>query len=424
MPPWICRWSLLALPASRVRSAVPVLALAACGAPTGAGKAGAWAPTLGPASTVVPGPGLPADLPLQPANNNLDVVEHEGALFLAFRTAPDHFASPDAQLHVLRSDDDGESFLLEQTLAVGTDLREPRFLSHGGVLTLHYALLGDDPFAFEPQGTEAIRRGADGAWSAPGPIFDGSPAGVGGGTFIPWRTRLLDGAPMMIGYTGGGVLYDFATGEGATTVQWLTLAEGGAWAPWQGADPIVLAGGVSETDLAVDGEGRVVAVGRNEAGDEDGFGSKVCVAQPGAPMDWDCAHDPRRYDSPLVFAHEGEIWLVGRRNLNDQDGNFDLGMEELDPNTQSLTYAIDYWNWPKRCSLWRVDADALQVTWVADLESRGDTCFPSLRWRGPHRLELWSYSSPLDGPDLTWLEGQKGDTHVTMQEVEFVPAEG
>jgi hypothetical protein len=48
------------------------LGLAACGAPAPGDKAGAWAPTLGPATTVVPGPGLPADLPLQPANNNLD----------------------------------------------------------------------------------------------------------------------------------------------------------------------------------------------------------------------------------------------------------------------------------------------------------------------------------------------------------------
>ena len=399
--------------------------LVGCGAPAGGGKAaGAWSPVLAPATQVVPGPGLPAGLVPQPANNNLDVVEHEGALFLAFRTAPDHFASAEAQLHVLRSDDDGQSFVLEQTIHRGTDLREPRLLSTNGLLTLHFALLGDDPLAFEPQGTEAMRRDVDGRWSDAGPIFGGSPSGVGGDTFIPWRTRLLDGAPMMIGYTGGGVIYDFSTGAGATTVQWLGQGADGAWVPWLGDDPVVLSGGVSETDLAIDGSGRVVAVGRNEAGDADGFGSKVCVAAAGAPMDWTCAPDLRRFDSPLVFAHEGEIWLVGRRNLNDQDGAFDLGRDDLDANTQALTYGVDYWNWPKRCSLWRVDPDALTVTWAADLDSRGDTCFPSLRWRGPHTLDLWNYSSPIEGPDLTWLEGQTGETRIYVQRLELVPNQG
>lgn len=394
-------------------------AVAGCGGAAPADKATTWEPVPGETTVVVPGPGLPEGLELLPANNNLDVVDHDGALFLAWRNAPNHFASEDTRLFVVRSDDGGETWALEHTIALATDLREPRFLSTDAGLILHYALLGTSSIDFEPGGSERAVRAPEGSWSVGRPAFDGAAPGIGGETFIPWRTRWLGETAMMIGYTGGGVLYDFESGEGATTVQWLGSDDGLQWRPWAGDDPIVLAGGASETDLAVDGEGRIVAIARNEAGDEDGFGSKICAAEPEAPMDWRCAHDPRRYDSPLVFAHEGEIWLVGRRNLNDQDGAFDLGQPELSPEQQSLAYAADYWGWPKRCSLWRVDPVLLKVELVLDLDSRGDTCFPSIRWLGPHSAELWSYSSPLDGPDLPWLEAQVGPTVITRQLLRF-----
>ena len=52
----------------------------------------------------MPGDSLP--LVPQPANSNLDVISFDGAVFLAFRTAPTHFASADTELHVLRSVDE------------------------------------------------------------------------------------------------------------------------------------------------------------------------------------------------------------------------------------------------------------------------------------------------------------------------------
>ena len=42
---------------------------------------------------IVPGPGLPPELAPGAANNNLDAVRHsDGSVYLAFRTAPHHFA--------------------------------------------------------------------------------------------------------------------------------------------------------------------------------------------------------------------------------------------------------------------------------------------------------------------------------------------
>lgn len=63
-----------------------------------------------------------------------------------------------------------------------------------------------------------------------------------------------------------------------------TTEDGKTWIPFDSKRPIVLTSGASETDIAFDKEGRLFAVARNEAGDQDGFGSKICTA-PKTDMD-------------------------------------------------------------------------------------------------------------------------------------------
>ena len=55
---------------------------------------------------VIPGPGLPGETPPGNSNNNLDVVRHEGRVYLAWRTAPDHFASAATRIFVVSSADE------------------------------------------------------------------------------------------------------------------------------------------------------------------------------------------------------------------------------------------------------------------------------------------------------------------------------
>lgn len=350
---------------------------------------------------VVPGDGVPAEVIDQPSNNNLDVVEHEGEVYFAFRTGPTHFASDAVMLYVLRETDAGWAF--ETSVAMGTDLREPRFLSWNGELLLYFAVLGSDSADFEPQGSMLATRGRDGGWSEPDWIFDD--------TFIPWRARVVDGVPYLVGYTGGGDIYDGGIPDIA--VKFLTSEDGRTWVPVAG-DGTVQTGGGSETDWVFLDDGGILAVTRNEAGDETGWGSNVCRAPAGDLGSWECANDPKKYDSPLMFRDLDRNWLVARRNLTD-DGAYDLGRRDLSHAQQTLLYEAEYWNQPKRCSLWAVDADTLTVTWVLDLPSRGDTCFPSALQEGEGLWRVYNYSSPVDGEDLVWHEGQLAPTHIYRQ---------
>lgn len=57
---------------------------------------------------------------------------------------------------------------------------------------------------------------------------------------------------------------------------------------------------------------------------------------------------------------------------------------------------------------------------MLDLPSRGDTCFPSVVEAGaPDTFWLYDYSSPLDGPDLSWVDGQQGETSIFRHTLVF-----
>lgn len=365
-------------------------------------------PVLAEQVQVIPGPGI--DVPVMPSNNNLDIIEFDGLFFMAWRTAPTHFASAETELHIVRSTDQ-QTWTHEATLRMGTDLREPRFLSWDGELLLYFAALGDSATDFEPGQTYHVVRDGSGAWGAPQLTFDDG--------FIPWRMYAWDGVPVMVGYVGGDDIYDFGdTGEYAPALQvkLLTTTDGRTWSAYVPGKETVHTGGGSETAIARLADGSLVAVMRNEAGDEDGWGSKVCTAPAGALADWTCSPDPKKYDSPLVFRHGSRVWLVGRRNLNDT-GHYDLGYDHLDARAATLQYQVDYWNHPKRCSLWEVHADTRTVEFVLDLPSRGDTCFASALPLGGDDWVVYNYSSPVDGPDLNWVDGQLGETRIYKQTI-------
>ena len=356
---------------------------------------------------VVPFASPPDGVETQPGNNNLDVALHDGRVFLAFRTAPNHFASDQTMLYVVSSSDQG-SWRYEGSFDRDTDLREPRLLSYGGELFLYFAVLGTDSMNFEPQGSMvSAYRGPD-DWSEPEWFYLDE--------FIPWRAKVVDGVPYLIGYVGGGNIYEFS-GE-PLAVHWLTTDDGKDWTAAVPGQPVVQEGGGSETDFVLLDDGSLIAVMRNEAGDETGWGSKICRAEAGALGDWSCVGDKKKYDSPLLFRDGDAVWLVGRRHLT-ETGNYDLDRDELSHEEQTLLYEIEYSLERKRCSLWRVDPETLDVAFEFDLPSKGDTCFASmLPGSSPGVVTVYNYSNPLDTEgDPSWLVGQGQPTIIYRADV-------
>ena len=368
---------------------------AACAASPGA------VPAITDPVIVAPSAALPREVESQLAHNNLDIAWHRGRLFFAFRTAPYHFASRDTRLYVV-STADHEHWTFETSFAMGTDLREPRFLAIGDRLYLYFAVLGDYLAEFEPQYTMVSEQLGPAEWGAPDRVLEDG--------FIPWRTKSISGVPSLIGYTGGENIY--APDGESVRVSWLTTANARDFAPAMAGRAVVLEGGASETDLVRLDDGSVIAVSRNELGDELGWGSKICRADAATPGDWTCAGDPKKYDSPLVFRHGDDVYLIGRRNVT-ETGNYDLMRRELPREDQASVYELEYWMTPKRCALWRVEPTTLAVSHVLDFPSSGDTCFAGLVALGDGRYLVYDYSSPLDDDvDRSWMAGQFGPTSI------------
>lgn len=356
---------------------------------------------------IIPSEGLPAEAIVNTSNNNLDVIEHEGDLYFSWRTSLSHFASDQTLLQVMKKSPGGD-WQYEFSLHAGKDLREPRFLSLNGELYLYFAELGTNPIAFEPGRTLYVKRDSNGEWGGTEVLFDNG--------FIPWRINWVNNRPIMIGYQGGENIYQ--ADQTLLSLIMLTTDDGAQWYPAYGDDGVVLESGVSETDFAISGD-YLYAVGRNEAGDEDGWGSKICKAPMSDPSNWHCEIDRRKYDSPLLISSDEGIYLVARRQVF-YGGNYDLKWRGFSFDLQSLVYQAFYWLSPKRCSIWRLDKETLSISWLVDIPSAGDTCFPSAIKQGDGSFDIYNYSSDYtQGATWSWIQGQLNDTHIYKVNIKF-----
>jgi hypothetical protein len=231
-----------------------------------------------------------------------------------------------------------------------------------------------------------------------------------GRLFFAWRTSYL------------GNHYGF--GQPSELKAFFTKStDGVTWTPVKG-DGVVYTGGVSEVGFEFDGNGDLWAVTRNEDGDATGFGSHVCTAPRDDLGTWTCSarSNPECYDSPRMFRHGKDLYLVARRDIG---GPFDQGRTDLSFAEAQLQYAAAYSGRAKRTALYRIDRNARQVVWLFDFPSAGDTAFPGIVRLDAHRLLISNYTSPLDKDlDRSWWNAQNSEdgTRLYLVELEFKPA--
>ena len=369
-----------------------------------------YEPVIGAPRFVVPSARLPAKTRAldMASNNNGAIVFHEGRLYLAFRTAPVHFASIDTKILVVSSGDLGKTWDDEATVAMGTDLREPNFISLGGRLVLYFFQGGTNPLGFEPRNMYRIVRKAPGVWSDP--VVSGVPGE------IPWEVKVRGGQALMTSYAGE----HYQAGPSSIEVFFKRSSDGLSWEPADATRPVSYRGGICEVGWELDEAGAFLGVGRNEDGDDSGFGSLIFTAPATATGHWDHpAHsDPTIYESPRMFRHGKDLYLIARRNL---DGPFDKELTGLTPLGQKFANLAAYSLSAKRTALFRVDRASGQVVWLADLPSNGDTAFASIRRMDADRFLVANYTSPLGNPDRFWFTGQidPAGTAIYLIEIDF-----
>jgi len=357
-----------------------------------------------PLVKVVPGPGLPEGVECMHSNNNLDLARFDGRLFLGFRTAPNHFAGTKTMLYVVSSTDEGATWEYETEVYIGADMREPRFLVLGDKLMFYFFEAGKNMFAFEPQHVYGMERRGLGDWSEPVKVYEPG--------CVLWRAKERDGRVYATVYCGEGM---YTGGNAGVSIRLVTTADGYEFTPVD-PDRKISATGGSETAFEFDDDGTLYLAIRNEAGDGETWGSKVCKAQPGDLANWRCAVTPFKYDSPIMFKHGGEIYLIARRNV---DGEYDKGKRWMWDPMEGLYYLARYWWTPKRMAVYKLDRDALVMEPVLDFPSKGDTAFPALVAAGDDQYLMYNYSSPPEGKDYVWMMGQLKETNIYSTVITF-----
>ncbi len=333
----------------------------------------------------------PAGIPIESSNNTVSITLFQGKLFMAWRSAPTHFASSKTVMYVASSSDFGVSWEKETELKMDTDIREPFFLELGGKLFFYCFQAGDKALQFTPRHTMRIERLAQGKWTEP--MVLGRPGE------IAWDYKIRDGVAYRTSYAGS----HYSVKPGEVDVYFTRSTDGVIWTPV--GKPVVYTGGVSETSFEFDLKGDLYASTRNEDGDESGWGSHFVSAPAASPGDWQfpAKSYAERYDSPRMFRHKGELYLIARRDVG---GPFDRGMRWLPFNVQRWLYLGEYSARPKRTSLYYVNREERRFDWMEDLPSAGDNAFPSVIQLSENRFLIANYSSPLQRDGWTWIQGQ------------------
>jgi len=354
-----------------------------------------------PPACVVPGPGLPPDLEIQASNNVIDLVEFEGAFYLAFRTGPTHYASPKARIIVLRSTDRARWELDTTIEKPDADLREPRFLVYQGRLFLYFIEAGNTFYWFEPQGIFAIERVGPGRWTPSRAIFEPG--------YIIWRAKAHNGVAYMSVYYGKG-LYNLFRPAGE--VRLLASTDGYDWRPVS-EKPQVTGEGAEEADFAFDAEGNLVAVVRLEM-----QGGMVCRAPKDDLGAWECRYTPHKYDSPFLLRRGGAFYVVARRNVS---GAYDRGWNRLPGALRRGSQLIRYAFTRKRTSLFRLDVDGMELVPILDFPSKGDTAYAALAPIGENAYYMVYYSTDIAGRDWPWSLGQVIGCNIYETVIAFPP---
>lgn len=354
----------------------------------------AQCPQNTPWEKVIPSEHIPDSLYLCNGNNNLDAVEYKGRYYLAIRNAPNHFASRYTRIIVFSSADMVD-WGVEHQVHIDNDMREPRFIAFRDSLYLYFFEGGSKFWKFEPQHIHFCVYHPSSGWS------QHEDAGLDG--YVPWRIREHKGKLYLSAYYGANI---YGTNK-EVELRLYVSEDARSWRPISEEPQLKHHRSVSEGEFVFDEEGNIWGVARLEYD-----GAYVFKANKDNIAKWEFVFSEKKYDSSLMFVHEGEIYLIARRNL-DGDGSFTKVPGK--PTRNLLRYSVT----KKKTALFRLDRDKLEWVHLKDFASTGDTAFPGIIPMGDGSYTVFNYSSDIDKRSKSWIVGQLGKTYIYKSLLQF-----
>ena len=314
-------------------------------------------------------------------NENTDLVEWQGAIWLVHRTAQSQILGPNSSLHVYQSLDGGQSFVEKAVLPapVDRDLRDPHFFVVAGELRIK-ALVRLPVVSVRDSDVDTISvlsRSSDGdTWS--------DWVDIGPPTWSFWRLREQE-----------GTFYTAAYEDGDLSVRLFSSTDGETFVP--GADIYTVSADTPlETELTFMPSGRLLALVRMDGTDDELIGdagrlrTKVCWATaPYASFSCPDELDGQRLDGPLSFFWNDRLFVVARKHLQGT-GKKRTALFELTGELEGGPLGIKEWG---------------------ELPSAGDTSYAGVAPVDANRFVVSWYSGEI-AKDEAWVFGMFNVTDI------------
>lgn len=369
-----------------------------------------YCPKLSEPFWLIPSADLPENVKPQKSNNNVSICIFNNKLYVAFRTGPTHFASKKTGMYIISSAD-GKEWKKEMEFFAGRDFREPFLIPIEGKLHFYCFAAGKKLTSFTPDYISHYTSSGNGVWSQPENVLEKGE--------VHWDMKNRNGKTYITSYAGSH--YNLK-GESKVSLFFKQTTDGKTFSP-VGDSARVYFGGVSETAFEFDENGNLWAVTRLEDGDNTGFGSHLVFAKKENLSNWEfpVTADPNCYQSPKMFRHEDEIYLIARKQTGKKP--FGKANRKLSMKKQRIRNWIGFSLSPKTTALYRINKTTLTIEWLMNLPGAGDTAFPSIQRLDKNSFLFANYSSPLRYRKRNWLNGQLGRTGIYLQVITFSPCE-
>jgi hypothetical protein len=333
---------------------------------------------------------FPPEIKIQNSNNNLDLISFKDRYYVAFRTAPTHFASPNTWIYVVSSSD-LDKWDFEDSIHLGYDMREPRFYAHHDTLFMIFFRGGRKMLRVDPREILVTYKTKTQGWS--------KPVNVGLDGYVPWRVRTRHDTLYLSAYYGRN-LYNH---NHQADLRLLSSVDGFHWANLS-KEPQLNLESVEEGEFIFDKLGDMYGIARVESS-----GSLLTYASHDSISSWHSIYSPYKFDSSLLLDDDDDIYLLSRRSLGGKMNKAPKWMNTRQAkNFNMFIYPFSQ----KVTAIFRYNKVAKTLTHILDFPSTGDTAFPAITKIGPGKYVFMNYSSDITKRNKIWITGQLGKTYI------------
>lgn len=316
-----------------------------------------------------------------------DLIKYEDKYFLTFRTAPNHFPSSKAEIHVFSSTNTQE-WKFEHTILHDQDMRDPHFLAFKGELYLFFTTHSRGLFNTNPENIYHLKKTGN-RWTQPTTIYKKK---TGFWNVKPYKEKVY-----MSIYYGKD-----AKNKKQHHIQFISSKDLANWEPVFDSPITRETLGIYQTSEAAfefDEDGNIFGTIRSIIYPNLNF-----FASSANPEKWKIKIDKFKCDGPQLFKHKNKYFLIARRSLFYKLPKEPFRFFRIPRKTHKI---IRYSLSRKRTAVYQFNHQKLEIKHIADLPSHGDTGYAAVTKICENKYLLVYYSSDISTKkDFRWLRGQ------------------